>query len=356
MTRMARASGAAARSSRLVCSVIVLLLVCSQLAVCAPPAATGALSEGARYPYGGETFLSFVADSYREKGEGDPGQFHRWFDAEAQARAGQGLEAWIEEGARMLAAARRAGDRRRIAETEVRLGERTWQLIKRTIRTFSLDRGFEFTYTVARNERQCFLQSVLIAGLLKSQGADAGVAMIWKNPTGGVSNNGHAVTLMRLATGRDLMVDASAAEPFVEHQGMFVRVSGTHAFVTPTFAEGSPQITGYRRADGARIRFADVRGLDVPFVRSKFDFYRGERASGGVISREPSPAGLAASRRYLERSVRAAPQNPLALYMLGLTQRRQGRTAEARRTLVEAEALYRRFGWVPESVSRAARG
>ena len=65
-------------------------------------------------------------------------------------------------------------------------------------------------------QRQCFLQSVLIAGLLQRMGISAGVAMVYRNPRGEESNNGHAVTLVKLPDGDDLVADA--AELFGCHE------------------------------------------------------------------------------------------------------------------------------------------
>jgi hypothetical protein len=56
--------------------------------------------------------------------------------------------------------------------------------IKSRIPRFSLDRGFEFRHTVGRGERQCFLQSVVIASLLQRAGIPAGVAMVFATKRG----------------------------------------------------------------------------------------------------------------------------------------------------------------------------
>ncbi len=86
---------------------------------------------------------------------------------------------------------------------------------------FSLDRGYEFRHSVDRLERQCFLQSVLIAGLMQRMGMEAGVVMIYRNQKGEASNLGHATVVLKLDNGRDIMVDASDPHPFMRHRGVF---------------------------------------------------------------------------------------------------------------------------------------
>lgn len=319
------------------------------------PFAWGRLSRDASYPYGGETFRAFVAESYRQAGAGGPDAFFLWFDAETQARLGATLPHWLAAQRKALDRTRATKNAASIAKAETTACHETWELIKKTLRRFSLDRGFEFTNAVAHNERQCFLQSVLIAGLLQHGGVDAGVAMVWRNPKGQESNLGHAVAIARLASGRDLLVDASDPEPFMRHGGLFLRTRTGYAFVTPMYAAARAEITGYRSPGGATIPGATLMGLDPRFLASQFDFYRGERASGGPISTKPTPQGLAASERHLRSATNRCSSNPLATYVLGLTQRKLGKASEARTTLRRAEALYRKFGWTPESVSRAAR-
>lgn len=319
------------------------------------PFACGQLAKDASYPYGGAAFRAFVDESYRRASAGGSDAFFRWFDAETQERLGVTLARWLAARRTALDRARATRNASTVAKAETAACQQTWELIKKTLRKFSLDRGFEFTNAVALNERQCFLQSVLIAGLLQHCGVDAGVAMVWRNPKGQESNLGHAVAIARLANGRDLLIDASGAEPFARHTGLFLRTSGAYAFLAPVYAGTSLEITGYRSPAGVTMTSGKLFGLDQAFLASQFEFYRGERAPGGVISTKPTPQGLAASERSLRIATRACPGNPLATYMLGLAQRKLGRTAEALATLRRAESLYRRFGWTPQSVSRAAR-
>jgi hypothetical protein len=221
------------------------------------------------------------------------------------------------------------------------------RVVKGTIPRFSLDRGFEFCNVVRYGERQCFLQAVLIAGLLQRMGVPAGIAMVYRNIQGQETNNGHAVTLVRLADGRDLIVDASDPEPFARQQGLFVRVND-YQYADPIYEGASGKIVAYRSVPGrARLAPRQVRTLDLPFIRSQFAYYRGERRTGGLLARAKTRSGLAAAEKDLRTSVAFCPRNPLAVYMLGRARLAQGRTQDARPILQRAHDLYARFGWVP---------
>jgi hypothetical protein len=159
-------------------------------------------------------------------------------------------------------------DRR--AEAEAALGARLYRLVKTMIPRFSLDRGFEFTNVVRYGERQCFLQAVLIASLLQRMSVDAGVVMVYRSVHGQESNNGHAVTLLRLANGQDVIVDASEREPFAHQKGLFVRCGG-YQYVEPVFAHGSGRIIRYRLTSGkGLVENSRVQTLDLPFLHSQF--------------------------------------------------------------------------------------
>src|SRR5207244_2849315 len=120
----------------------------------------------------------------------------------------------------------------------------------------------------------------LIAGLLQSADVYAGVAMVSKNIKGLAINNAHAVTLVKLANGKDIIVDASDPEPFARQKGLFVRTRD-YRYVEPAFEEDSSTILFYRAAAGGqKIETRSVRTLDYEFLRSQFAYYRGERAPG----------------------------------------------------------------------------
>jgi hypothetical protein len=227
------------------------------------------------------------------------------------------------------------------------LGAWLHRMVKSTIPRFSLDRGFEFCSVVRYGERQCFLQAVLIAGLLQRSGVRAGVAMVYRNLHGQETNNGHAVTLVRLSDGRDLIVDASDPEPFARQQGLYVRAGG-YRYVDPVYEGRTGRIASYRTVpEKGKLSPAQVRTLDLAFIRSQFWYYRGERREGGLLSRAKTPAGLAAAAADLRKSVSLCPRNPLAVYMLGRVYHAQGKAEEAHRLFERAHRLYAAAGWVP---------
>jgi hypothetical protein len=314
------------------------------------PTLNRAAADAEKYPYRSPQFNQFVADSYAAAGAGEPAAFYQWMEEAYQrgpvrypGKESLTLEQLIEAKRQEFAALDPA--QRAAAETE--LGGWLHKMVKKTIPRFSLDRGFEFTNVVRYGERQCFLQAVLIAGLLQAAGADAGVEMVSRNIAGTETNNGHAVALLKLPNGTDIIVDASDPEPFVRQQGLFVR-AGSYRYVTPVYAEGSGVIHGYRAVSGGgEIPVSRVRTLDAAFIRSQFFFYRGERAPGGLLGQPPTPEGLEAEAGYLRQSVQLSPQNPLAVFTLGRTYLRQGKTAEGRAVIQEAYRTYTQAGWVP---------
>lgn len=303
----------------------------------------------AQFPYGSARFAKFVSDSYGAKGAGDPRAFFQWFDREFQKVEGKTVDSYLAARKKQIEAAKdRAG-------AEKALGGDLHRIVKKTIPKFSLDRGFEFVNTTNLGERQCFLQSVLVASLLQEAGVDSGVAMVYKNIAGQPTNNGHAVALVRLGNGTDVIVDCSDPEPFVEQKGLFLR-SGErkYRYVEPVYENAI--IKAYR-PDGQsqEIQPRSVAMLDVPFLDSQFDYYRGERSIGGVLASKPTKVGLGESVRYLSKSVMECPENPLAVYMLGRAYRKQGRTDLAMKQFRAAKALYEKDGWVPQGVVDAMK-
>lgn len=294
-------------------------------------------AEGA-FPYRGATFDSFVKESFEVAGKPeDWGSFYKNMDELAVKATGQDWEKWIA-----------ANPDKHNAAQERAAAEDVWRRIKKTIRHFSLDRGFEFSNTVAYNERQCFLQSVFLSGVMQKAGYNAGVVMVWRNPQGQTSNNGHAVTVLRMANGKDILVDDSESEPFPEHTGLFMRLGGTYKYVMPIFEKDST-ISGYKPASGGQtIKNTYLTTLDVPFLRSQFDYYRGERTPGGFMGKPQTAAGLAQSEKWLRRSLQRAPGNPLSQAVLMdvlLAEKKPSEAAPVRQTAV---ALYAKYGWAPE--------
>lgn len=326
--------------------------VAGTLGTAATRAAAATLPFDTRYPYHSAAFTRFVADSYRAAGTGKPDAFYRWMD-HARQRGAAPFSATNGDWSGVLAAERRAlarlADPAARAQREIALCVRLHRTIKMIIPRFSLDRGFEFTNTVKFGERQCFLQSVTIAGMLQSMDIEAGVVMVNHNIAGQPTNNGHAVTLVRLANGQDVLVDASDPEPFAKQRGLFVAMpGGEDAYVAPVYALNSAKIPTFTLVRGnRRITPRLVGPLPVAFLRSQFDYYRGERAPGGILAKNKTTAGLEASARFLRAAVREYPRNPLAVYQLGRVYVRQSKTEAARAQFASALRLYQGFGWVP---------
>ena len=321
-------------------------------------AVTGlARAADANYAYRTPAFTRLIDESGKFTNSSEADGFYSWFERQYAANLsvqpadlrGLPLMRALEKRRAQIAASR--GQKR--TQLEISTGAWLHRTIKKVIPTFSLDRGFEFTYTVSRGERQCLLQSVLIAGLLQKMGVNAGLAMVWRNPQGSESNLGHAATLVRFPD-RDILVDASEPEPFATHQGLFVLNAATNAynFVLPTYATDA-SITAYKTPGGQAVNTSSARELDYDFVRSQFYFYRGERATDGFLAKPGTTEGLTASARALETAIKIQPRNPLAEYVLGHVYRRLGQPDQARAQYAKGYQLYQSFGYVPAGAQAA---
>jgi len=313
------------------------------------------------YPYGGAQFTDFIRESYAVNGQRSPEQFYLWLEKAYKAskavypgREKQTLEGVLLSRGREISAIPYTAVR---AQAIVSTSAWLHKVVKASIPRFSLDRGFEFTKTVKYGERQCFLQSVLLSGMLQKMGVPAGVAMVYRNIQGQESNNGHAVCIVKLPTNQDLIVDASDKEPFVEHRGLFMNAGG-YRFMEPHYLPTSPRISGYTlTASRKSVKPSQVAVLDTQFLRSQFFYYRGERAKGGILAsaKERTAAGLRQSALFFRRSVALCPQNPLAVYMLGRTLGDLGQRGEADKYLLAASREYQKVGWLPGSPKQYAQ-
>lgn len=301
--------------------------------------------------YDSREFAALVAESYQHAGAAGLAPFTEWFErAYAAAEGGRSLRGALQQTRARIAAARTAEER---VERELEAARWLHGVVKATLPRFNVDRGHEFANAVRYGERQCFLQSVLLASLLQAVGVAGGVFMVWRNPQGQESNNGHATAVAALASGAHVLVDASYREPFVSHGGVFAQTPEGYRFLEPVYATGG-RIVAYR-AGWRRWDPQAVGGLDTAFLRSQFHYYRGERAPGGPLDRRPTAEGLAQAARYLQRAEQVAPGNVLAVYVLGNVYRRQGRLAEARQQYVRAHGLYRAYGYLPAGPAQAYR-
>ena len=316
----------------------------------------------AKIAYRSPAFDRFVGDSYREAGL-----------TQAQAK---GWYAWMD-GAYKQSGVRYAGKEKLTAlaplmdsishdyakaqspeqktQMELKTGAFLHKMIKKSIPKFSLDRGFEFAQAMQKGERQCYLQSILVSGLMQRAGMSAGVVMVSKSDKGEETNNGHCVALVKLSDGRDVLVDVSHPAPFVGQQGLMVAdaKTGAYQYVSPIY-DAHEIITGYHtQAGGASVPLSHVGGLGYDYLVSQFDYYRGERAPGGFVASPKTPEGLSASAKYLEKSVKECPQNPLAQYVLGRVYLRQNNEAAAKTQIATAYRLYEKAGWVPQGAKDA---
>lgn len=306
------------------------------------------------YPYGGKQFDQLIIESYNYRGSSEWRSFYSQMERAYKNHRASFSDWNIAELNGMLDSERhklnamKNGSKR--ARNEMALSADLHRFIKTAIPKFSLDRGFEFYYTNKFSERQCFLQSVLIAGMLQRAGVAAGIAMVYKNTTGDETNNGHAVVLVRLSNGRDIMVDASEQKPFARQKGLFIRES-RYAYIDPVFSTQSNEILRYRSpSTGKAIERSKVSTLDYDFIRSQFWYYRGERATGGLLLLPKTANGLKASEDALRTSVEICPENPLAVFTLGRVYMAEGKSREAKEAILDASKLYSRFGWMPSGV------
>lgn len=329
----------------------------AKISLPAPQAAKANNDGVAKIAYRSPAFDRFVGDSYREA---------RLTQAQAK-----GWYAWMD-GAYKKSGVRYAGKEKittlaplmdsishdyakaktpeQKTQIELKTGTFVHMMIKKSIPKFSLDRGFEFAQAMQKGERQCYLQSILVSGLMQRAGMKAGVVMVSKSEKGEETNNGHCVALVKLSDGRDVLVDVSHPAPFVGQQGLMVAdaQTGEFQYVSPIY-DAHEIITGYHtQAGGASVPLSKVQGLAYSYLVSQFDYYRGERAAGGFVAAQKTPEGLAASARYLEKSIKACPENPLAQYVLGRVYLRQGKEAEAKAQIVTAYRMYEKAGWVPQ--------
>ena len=304
------------------------------------------------YPYQSAAFSSFITDSSLETKTSESQAFYAWFGLaylhhpKVHLEQISNLDLALEKRRQELLTINNVAQK---SALEIKTASWLHGLVKALIPKFSLDRGFEFTNAMYLGERQCLLQSVLIAGLLQKMGVDAGTIMVWRSQSGEDSNNGHVVTLMKNASGQDLIIDASDKEPVMRHKGLFVYDSSLqdYRFVHPQFAANG-SILGYKRvADGRLLQPAQVEGLRVSYLRSQFYYYRGERVKDGFLGTPSTTSGLKTSARLLETAQHLAPQNALAVYVLGHVYRRLGQLTLARTQYSKGYTIYKTQGFVP---------
>jgi tetratricopeptide (TPR) repeat protein len=307
------------------------------------------------YPYKSEKFGILLDDSYNVTNQVERKEFYDWMN-KAYFKSGclfpgkekLSFDALLDDLKRDLSKLPEPLD------YELKILVWLHKLIKTIIPKFSLARGFEFSNIVKLGERQCLSQSILMAAILQKIGIEAGVIMVYRNPEGQESNNGHAVVLVKLTQSKNVMLDASHKEPFVYHLGIFAKGKEDYCYLEPVFETGSHYIIAFDLASGeGKLDPEQVAPLDYNFVRSQLYFYRGERVPGGLIEGTKTEKGLKAAADYLKKSVALCPHNPLAVYYLSLVYQALGKTDKANKLLTQAYNLYCRYGWVPEGINKA---
>ena len=307
------------------------------------------------FAYGSPMFSAFVNDSFRSP-QG-AAKFYNWMANAYRTKANHFSDKPHLTLAKYLAYKRQdlaatTDPAQRVAK-ERAFAAGLHRTVKSVLPKFSLDQGFEFRNAVLKGDRQCFLQSVLIAGLLQEGGVPAGVAMVNRNIQGQETNNKHAICIARLSNGRDLIVDASDPTPFVKQQGLFLATNRGYRFLRPIY-ETDSSILAYRSYETpTTFAVREVLPLDTNFIRSQFEYYRGERTKGGVMASIKTEGGIASAEYHLAKSVALCPENPLAQYMLGKVEMWQRETEKSHQTLEEAMRLYAQDGWIPRDESQA---
>ena len=307
------------------------------------------------YVYGSRNFTDLINESCIECGVRQKQDFYNWFD-NAYSKSKYfyknyekiKLNDLLDKMNKNVSSIK---DVKKRTVLEVSFASWMHRMVKTAIPRFSLDRGFEFYNVMKYGERQCLLQSVLMAGMLQRAGINAGSAMVFRNITGEQSNNGHVITLVKLSDGDDIILDASEQVPFAKHQGLFVK-NKDYVYVKPVFRNNSSRISGYiTETSNKRLQNKDVNPLDYDYMRSQFWFYRGERTKGGLLYAKKTIIGLKAEETALSKSVKICPKNPLAVYILGRTYLAEGDNVKALKYLKAAGKLYKTYGWTPAGES-----
>lgn len=330
-------------------------------ALCLQALAPAEAVSDAAIAYNGPNFRALAQDSYRISAMQQPA-FSAWME-QSYRKAGLPLAGGKTLQAGLLARKNAIAKAKGVARDKLAQDSAQWAhtFIKKIIPKFSLERGYEFTAAIKTGERQCLLQSVLIASLLQRMGLDAGAVMVWQNQNAQESNLGHVVATLRLPSGTGILLDdASDPHPFMTHQGLLVRDGDSYRFVHPVYSGN--QITAFDRADGqGQVSLSQMHPLDLGYLKSQFNYYRGERADGGFMGAggtgngKTTPAGLAQSAQYLQAAIKDNPQNALATYVLGLVERKEGQTDLAKQHIQAGVKLYQAQGHLPAGPADALK-
>ena len=315
-------------------ATFALILVCLVVSVFAKPVPE----------YASSGFKKLIAESFQYTRTPNPASFYSLMDEAAKRAGNRSFSSFVKQERVLL-----DSHPKQRSTSILSISRELHSYLKKCLPTFTLDRGFEFANAATRGERQCLLQSVLVAGLLREMKLNSGIAMVWKNDKGGVSNMGHVCALVDLPGGK-AVVDCSDPVPFIPHQGLFLYIRDAgYRFVEPHYR--GPIMTSVKDLrTGKFISMERVQTLDLDYVRSQFDFYRGERAPGGVLQRKSTGTGLAQSEASFRKSLKENSSNPLSTWLLSQTLSRLKKPAEAASMRARAIKLYQEFGWLPPSL------
>lgn len=327
-------------------SIAIGILAAAAIWGCAKPAYSNLNDpQSFAYPLDSPKFDTLVEDSYKVAGNPDAKAFKRWWTNAFKSAGLESPEEWARQTKARLMKTTNRSEIQRLAAVQV------FRIVKKSLPTFDLDKGYEFTNAAENGQRQCLLQSVLIASTLQQAGLDAGCVMVWSNEKGEVSNLGHVATLLKLNNGREMLVDASDPGPFATHTGLFMvdEAKQNYRFVRPTY-DDEREITAFSTADSLPVDPKEgFKALDYDYLRSQFDFYRAERIPGGFLDHHAEPEPLKKSLAFFEASVAKCDRNPLAMLCYGRTLTRLGDTRGSE-TIARARGLYESYGWLPPGI------
>ncbi|MDX2065403.1 MAG: hypothetical protein SFX74_06640 [Fimbriimonadaceae bacterium] len=291
------------------------------------------------FPYRSPVLRELITESCTITQTPDPARFERDFTPKLAEGLGMPYDAWVANAKLQLKGLRGPA----LATRRRALGGEAWRAIKQSIRKFSLDRGFEFANVINTGERQCLLQSVLIASFLHDTGTPAGLVMVWENPRGQRSFLGHVAVMLPLDAERSIIVDASEKVPFVTSGGIFARTEGRYRFLRPAYNAAGEIV----EVSGGRQRWPSKRVLPLTwgYTRSMFHFYRGERAPDGYAFTPSTDSGLETSRRWLRKSVAYDASNVLAWHVMAIVERKLGLATAAATAQRSARLTAAAGGW-----------
>ena len=314
---------------------------------------------GCNYPYKSAKMDKFIIDSYNNTNSMDYKQFYKWMDDK--------FTQWLKENKKKLpvnlmdksnftefcSASKRelqaVKDNKKKEKAIINLCQWLHKYIKKIIPVFSLQRGYEFSNVVLFGERQCYLQSVLIASILQYMGIDAGVVMVNKNEKGVESNNGHAVTLVKISKDKLIVVDASEPYPFAIHQGLFLKRDGNYIYLVPNY-NTDKIIKDFNTYNNKKVSNREVSCLNEDFLNSQFYVYRGEWVDGALHDNKKSAVGIKKANNYFKKAVEICSENTLALYFYARSFEEMGEKENAVKYFDKAYKCCVKYGFVPPNL------